>query len=116
MASIEKVLGFKAGSLQKAYVKNVKNIMATGMADDSLTLALNKLLDVCGDDGWKSTPSELLEALRDFEKANNLPGSASILSQRLTSQISGLNANGISVEVGRGKARYIKISKVNATA
>ncbi len=116
LASVEKVLGFKAGILQRAYVKNVKNIMATSMADDSLTLALKELLEGCSEEGWKSSSSELLEALRNYEKSNNLPGSASILSQRLTSQIAGLNANGICIEIGRGKTRYIKVTKVSATA
>lgn len=115
LAAIEKVLGMPEGALQKAYVTNVNETMASGTADDSLTLALQKLLKN-RPKPWKGSASSLLELLQEHESSYYLPKGAGALSQRLKGQEPGLKANGIHLAFGRDKERYIIVSNKKLAA
>lgn len=115
LAAIEKVLGMPEGALQKAYLANVNETMASGTADESLTLALQKLLKNRVEP-WKGSASSLLELLQEHESSYSLPKGAGALSQRLKGQESGLKANGIHLAFGRGKERYIIVSNKKLAA
>lgn len=117
LAAIEKVLGLDAGKLQKAYKLNVRNIMASGTEDDSLTVAMQKLIQsVANDKVWKATPSRLLETLQHHENPMYLPRGAAALTSKLKAQESSLNANGIYFKLGRDTERYVMISGNPMTA
>ena len=111
LAAIEKVLGVGEGKLQKAYKLNVKNIMASGTEDDSLTVAMQKLIkSVANDKIWKATPSRLLETLQHHENPMYLPRGAAALTSKLKAQESSLNANGVYFKIGRETDRYVMVS------
>ncbi|MFA0170728.1 ATP-binding protein [Vibrio splendidus] len=111
LAAIEKVLGLGEGKLQKAYKLNVRNIMASGTEDDSLTVAMQKLIKSAANDKiWKATPSRLLETLQHHENPMYLPRGAAALTSKLKAQESSLNANGIYFKIGRDTERYVMVS------
>lgn len=110
LAAIEKVWGFPEGKLQKAYLKNVKDTMASGTEDDSLTLALQKILEHQKGKAWKGSATDLLNNVQLFDSPYHLPKSAGALSQRLKSQQTSLEANGVYLEFGRSKERFIIVS------
>jgi hypothetical protein len=111
LAALEKVWGWEAGKLQKQYVANVKNIMASGTADDSLTIALQKFIQKqAGNKVWKSTPSGLLETLQQYENQMYLPRGAAALTSKMKAQESSLNANGIYFKMGRGSERFVMVA------
>ncbi|KKC97899.1 hypothetical protein [Photobacterium halotolerans] len=110
ITALEKVWNLPEGNLQKVYQANVKELMASGTADDSLTIALKKLLEKIGTGkAWKGTPSALLSKLQDYEDSMYLPRGAAALSAKLKGQEASLNANGIYFEFGRGAERYIMV-------
>ena len=111
LAAIEIVLGLGEGKLQKAYKANVKNIMASGTEDDSLTVAMQKLIKSAANDKiWKATPSRLLETLQNHENPMYLPRGAAALTSKLKAQESSLNANGVYFKIGRDTDRYVMVS------
>lgn len=111
LAAIETVLGVGEGKLQKAYKANVKNIMASGTEDDSLTVAMQKLIKSAANDKvWKATPSRLLETLQHHENPMYLPRGAAALTSKLKAQESSLNANGVYFKIGRDTDRYVMVS------
>ncbi|MEZ8518219.1 ATP-binding protein [Vibrio cyclitrophicus] len=111
LAGIEKVWSMPEGLLQKAYRANVRELMADGMVDDSLTLSLQKLVSKVGKGKiWKGTPSDLLDTLQELENPMYLPKAPGALSAKLFGQESSLNANGIFIKKGRGAERYVAVS------
>jgi hypothetical protein len=113
LAGLESVWGLSEGLLQKAYRKNVKDIMASGTEDDSLTVAMQKVIaqtKKVSRKNWKSTPSKLLETLQSHENQTYLPRGAAALTSKLRAQESSLNANGVFFKIGRDSERYIIIS------
>lgn len=110
-AAFEKVWSLPEGLLQKAYRANVKELMADGTADDSLTLALQKLLKKVGKGKvWKGSASHLLETLQELENYLYLPKAPAALSTKLFGQESSFNANGIFIKKGRGTDRFILVA------
>ncbi|WP_104039900.1 ATP-binding protein [Vibrio hyugaensis] len=111
LSALEVVLNLPEAQLQKMYAENVKSLMASGTADDSLTIALQKLVKTLGvGEAWQSTPSALLEKLYDFENSQFLPKGAGALSAKLKGQEASLNANGIYLKFGRGSERFVMVS------
>ncbi|MGF1877180.1 ATP-binding protein [Photobacterium frigidiphilum] len=111
LAAIETVLKVGEGKLQKAYRANVKNIMASGTEDDSLTVAMQKLIKSAANDKiWKATPSRLLETLQFHENPMYLPRGAAALTSKLKAQESSLNANGVYFKLGRDTERFVMVS------
>ncbi|MEZ8037795.1 ATP-binding protein [Vibrio splendidus] len=112
LAALERVLNnIEEGQLQKVYRANVKALMASGTADDSLTIALKKLIEETGKGkAWKSSSSALLSKLNQFEDSMYLPKGAGALSAKIKGQESSLNANGIFFKIGRDADRYIAVS------
>lgn len=111
IGALEKVWGVEGGKLQKAYQLNVKSLMASGTADDSLTIALQKLLkQMVSGKVKKFTPSQLLSNLQSHEDSMYLPKGAAALTAKLKGQESSLNANGIYFKFGRDAERYIMVS------
>ncbi|HCM1502551.1 TPA: ATP-binding protein [Vibrio parahaemolyticus] len=110
IGALEKIWKLPEGKLQKVYEKNVESLMASGMADDSLTIAFTALLKKAGGKPWKGKPSELLNKLQEFEESMYLPKGAAALSAKIKGQESSLNANGIYFKFGRDAERYIMVS------
>ncbi|MFB1084383.1 ATP-binding protein [Vibrio diabolicus] len=111
LAAIEKVWSMPEGLLQKAYRANVRELMADGMGDDSLTLALQKLIKKIGKGKvWKGTPSKLLDTLQAEENPMYLPKAPGALSTKLFGQESSLNANGVYIKKWRGAERMIAVA------
>ena len=111
LAAIEKVWSMQEGLLQKAYRANVKELMADGTADDSLTLALQKLIKKTGKGKvWNGTPSHLLDTLQDLENPMYLPKAPGALSTKLFGQESSLNANGVYIKKWRNAERMIAVA------
>lgn len=111
LSTFEVVLNLQDGQLQKVYTNNVKSLMASGTADDSLTIALRQLVgELKGGEALKSTPSALLSKLHEFESSQFLPKGAAALTAKLKGQESSLNANGIFLKFGRHTDRYVMVS------
>ncbi|CAM2965344.1 hypothetical protein [Vibrio mytili] len=84
--------------------------MASGTADDSLTISLQKLVKTLkAGEAWRSTPSALLEKLYEFESSQFLPRGAAALTAKLKGKESSLNANGIHLKFGRDSERHVMI-------
>ncbi|MGS0677213.1 hypothetical protein [Shewanella sp. 125m-1] len=111
LGALEQVLGLAEGKLQLAYQRNVESLMASGMVDDSLTIALQKLIKTLKEgEAWRSTPSGLLTKLQAFENSHFLPKGAAALTAKMKAQESSLNANGIHFKIGRDSERYVMVS------
>ncbi|WP_305370877.1 hypothetical protein [Photobacterium leiognathi] len=111
IGALELVWGMQQGKLQKAYQQNVESLMASGTIDDSLTIAMQKLIKSLNDgEAWKGTPSALLDKLNDFENSIYLPKGPAALTSKIRGQESSLNANGIYFKVGRDSERYVMVS------
>ena len=109
--ALERVWKLPEGKLQKVYQGNVKGLMASGMADDSLTIAFTNLLKkLPNGKAVKYTPSGLLSKLQEHEDGMYLPRGAGALSTKIKGQESSLNANGIYFKFGRKSERYIMVS------
>ncbi|MEZ8383150.1 MULTISPECIES: ATP-binding protein [Vibrio] len=110
IGALERVWKLPEGKLQKVYEKNVESLMASGMVDDSLTIALTSMVKkLCGK-AWKGKPSQLLSKLQEHEDSQYLPKGAAALSAKIKGQESSLNANGIYFKFGRDAERYIMVS------
>lgn len=111
IGALERVLGITAGKLQRVYQQNVELLMASGMVDDSLTIALQKLVkSLKMGEVWKGTPSSLLTKIQEFESSHYLPKGAAALTAKMKGQESSLNANGIYFKLGRDSERYVILS------
>lgn len=111
IGALELVWGWTGGKLQKVYQKNVESLMASGMADDSLTIAFTNLLKkIPNGKAAKYTPAQLLSKLQEYEDSMYLPKGAGALSAKIKGQESSLNANGIYFKFGRGAERYVMVS------
>ncbi|MCL1056800.1 ATP-binding protein [Shewanella gelidimarina] len=111
IGALERIWKLPEGKLQKVYQGNVKALMASGMADDSLTIAFTHLLKtVPSGKAVKYSPSDLLDKLQDYEDGMYLPRGAAALSSKIKGQESSLNANGIYFKFGRAAERYIMVS------
>ncbi|MEZ8790192.1 ATP-binding protein [Vibrio splendidus] len=110
IGALERVWKLPEGKLQKVYEKNVESLMASGMVDDSLTIALTSMVKKLGDKAWKGKPSQLLSKLQEHEDSQYLPKGAAALSAKIKGQESSLNANGIYFKFGRAAERYIMVS------
>jgi hypothetical protein len=108
--ALERIWKLPEGKLQKVYEQNVESLMASGMADDSTTIALKGMTSKLGGKVWKGTPSQLLNKLQENEDSQYLPRGASALSAKIKGQESSLNANGIYFKFGRAAERYIMVS------
>lgn len=110
IGALERVWKLPEGKLQKVYEKNVESLMASGMVDDSLTIALTSMVKKLGGKAWKGKPSQLLSKLQEHEDSQYLPKGAAALSAKIKGQESSLNANGIYFKFGRAAERYIMVS------
>ncbi|WP_318496157.1 ATP-binding protein [Photobacterium leiognathi] len=111
IGALELVWHMPQGKLQKAYQQNVESLMASGTIDDSLTIALLKLIKGLNHgEAWKGTPSTLLDKLYEFESSTFLPKGAAALTAKMKGQESSLNANGIYFKMGRDSERYVMVS------
>lgn len=111
LAAMESVLGQQAGILQLMYKENVKALSASGIKDDALVIALEKLIkSECKEKPWVGTPSMLLSHLADYEPSRYLPSGASALTRKLNTLVVSLEAAGIYFELGKSTERYVKIS------
>ena len=111
IGALELVWQMPQGKLQKAYQQNVESLMASGTIDDSLTIAMQKLIKGLNHgEAWKGTPSALLEKLYEFESCMFLPKGAAALTSKIRGQESSLNANGIYFKMGRDSERYVMVS------
>lgn len=111
LSAMESVLGQKEGTLQLMYQENVKSLSASGIKDDALVIALEKLIKAeCKVKPWSGTPSMLLRHLADYEPSRYLPSGASALTRKLNALEVSLEAAGIYFELGKSTERYVKIS------
>lgn len=113
VAGLEVVLGQKQGTLQLAYERNIARAKETGVADDSLYVALSHFARRYTKSApWHGTPHSLLAALEAqtvIALGSDMPKSAAAMSRRITDLKDSLNSNGIRVERGRATDRYFEV-------
>lgn len=101
-----------------AYRENIRLSAANLIAANPLVYSLDLLMQEQTE--WKGTPTDLLHTLQQLYMQNcidnkfpyGFPTNAILLSKKISLIISDLKSLNIEVEIGRGKARYIIIRKV----
>lgn len=115
--AIELGMGWPEGSFMEAYKANQDKLQKAATTENLLVQTVVEFLAECRGN-WKSTPSELLEALNGFSTAggrNNpkiWPQTAAALSRRLEAQQDALSINDVEVILYRSKHRQVELRRI----
>jgi hypothetical protein len=116
LAAMEQVLELDTCQLQMAYQENLSEAMLDTIQDNPLAAALLSFAEQLPGGAWKGTPTQLLQHLAGATcpdlafSSNGLPKNAIALSKQLKSIEKLLDSQGVSIEFGRDKDRYITIN------
>lgn len=116
LAAMEKVLELATCQLQMAYQDNLSEAMLDTIQDNPLAAALLSFAEHLPGGTWKGTSTQLLQHLAGATcpdlsfSSNGLPKNAIALSKQLKSIEKLLDSQGVSIDFGRNKDRYITIN------
>jgi len=116
LAAMEQVLGLPTCQLQVAYQENLSEAMLDTIQDNPLAAALLSFAEQLSGGTWKGTSTQLLHHLTGATcpdlafSSNGLPKNAIALSKQLKSIEKLLDSQGVNIEFGRNKNRYITIN------
>jgi len=117
LSAMERAMGLPDASLQMAYSGALRQAQLDSLMDNTLAAAL---MEFCGNlktPEWTGTPFKLLSELNQIVPSGTThsrewPENAIALSKRLNALKASLITQGISIELGRGKDRYVIIKKL----
>jgi hypothetical protein len=119
LSATEAALNAPGGSLQHLYVDLIRDAKLETLMDNPLAVTILAFVQKMQEQSWAGTPSdfyETLETLAGFsgQRSRAWPSSAAVMSKRLYGLQAPLAAQGVSIELVRGKEREIVISKTKA--
>jgi len=115
LASVEQVMGLEKSSLQVFYAESLSQHQRDAILEDFLGEHIYTMVTGDSRTQWSGTPAELLSEISSCypehsAEKRKLPATASALSKRLRELADGLKTQGIDVEFGRTKARFVSIT------
>lgn len=122
IAAMEQAEGIPPGIYQALYSEVLQNGQLDTLMDNPLAAAILDFMDKRDDDKfgniqWSGTPSAFLDALnlatdQNLGRSRSWPQNAIALSKRIPALQASLLAQGIRIELSRGKNRTITLTKV----
>ena len=118
LAAMEIALGLDAGSLQKQYVDALKEAQLESLLDNPLAVTIMNFVEGMSTRRWSGTPSDFYEKLTGmssfiYQRSRGWPPTAAAMSKRLHGLQAPLLAQGISIELSRGKERRIVVQRAD---
>jgi hypothetical protein len=118
LAALERVEGVPEGIYQSAYSATMGDILLDGLLDDPVAAAVLEFMEGQSASRWRGTPVELLSELdalvgRRASFARDWPSNEIALGRRLRALEGGLSRQGIVIETGRGRKRWISITRMD---
>jgi hypothetical protein len=115
LAAMEVADGAPPGAYQFEYSDALQNGQRDSLLDNVLASALLEFSESAGE--WSGTSTELLAELNrrtppTTQRSKDWPNNPIALSKRIVAFQASLRTQGIQIELGRGKARNITISRV----
>lgn len=116
LAAMEVALDLNSGTLQQKYVQSLKDAQLESLIDNPLAVTIIHFAEEMPKSQWKGTPTkfyEKLTALAGFtaQRSRAWPPTAASLSKRLHGLQAPLAAQGIFIELERGKDRQIVVER-----
>ena len=113
-AAMESVDGAKEGLYQTLYKENQMQAQLDSLLEHPLAAAMVEFSESLNDE-WKDEPKCLLEELMELvpmavRRSQEWPSNSIALTKRLKALQAGLRSQGIYVEFGRDKKRWISIT------
>ena len=110
-AAMESVQGVTDGAYQELYKANQEQTQLDSLLENPLAAAMVEFAEGL-ERAWRDEPLQLLEELNDLtpmavRKTHEWPSNSIALTKRLKALQAGLRSQGICVEFGRGKKRWI---------
>lgn len=116
LSATEMALQMPGGTLQQLYVDSLREAQLESLLDNPLAVTIIAFADAMEEAVWSGTPTEFyekLESIANFtsQRSRAWPSSAAVMSKRLHGLQAPLLAQGISVELTRGKEREVVLTK-----
>jgi hypothetical protein len=113
-AAMEKVDGVEEDAYQGLYRESLKQAQLDSLLESPLAAAVVQFSESL-DKEWKNEPLHLLEELNELvpmsvRRTQDWPSNSIALTKRLKALQAGLWSQGINVEFGRSKKRWISIT------
>ena len=113
-AAMEQVDGVPESTYQDLYKDNQKQAQLDSLLEHPLAAAMVEFSETLLDE-WRKEPLQLLEELNELvpmsvRKSQDWPSNSIALTKRLKALQAGLRSQGIYVEFGRGKKRWISVT------
>jgi len=117
LAAMERAEGVPEGTYQGAYSATMGDSLLDGLLDDPVAAAVLEFMEGQSAKTWRGTPAELLRELdalvgRRASFARDWPSNEIALGKHLRVLEGGLARQGIVIETGRGRKRWISITHV----
>jgi hypothetical protein len=116
LAAMERVEGVPEGTYQGAYSAAMGDILLDGLLEDPVATAMIDFIDRQSGHGWRGTPAELLKELNEIvgyraSYSREWPSNEISLGKHLRALEGGLARQGIRIETGRGRRRWISVTR-----
>lgn len=116
LSAMEIALGLGTGSLQKQYVDSLKEAQLESLLDNPLAVMIIQFAEEMPKSQWSGTPTKFYDSLTTMAGLNSQrsrawPPTAASMSKRLHGLQAPLAAQGIFIELERGKDRRIVVQR-----
>jgi hypothetical protein len=113
-AAMERTDGVPDGVYQEAYKENLREAQLDSLLENPLAAAVVQFSELLKNE-WKDEPLHLLEELNELtpmsvRRTQDWPANSIALTKRFKPLQAGLRSQGIFVEFGRGKKRWISVT------
>jgi hypothetical protein len=114
LAAMEKVDDAPEGAFQDLYRDNLKQTQLDSLLENPLAAAMVQFFELQGDK-WKNEPMFLLAELSELvpisvRRSQDWPSNSIALTKRLKALQAGLHSQGIYIDFGRDKKRWITVT------
>lgn len=116
LAALERVEGVPEGVYQQAYSASMGDIVLDGLMDDPVATAVIDLVERQPVHSWRGAPAELLKELTEVVgyqagRSREWPSNEIALGKHLRALEGGLARQGIRIETGRGRRRWVSVTR-----
>jgi hypothetical protein len=116
LAAMERVEGVPEETYQRAYSASMGDILMDGLLEDVVAAAVIDFIERQPGHTWRGTPAELLKELNEIvgyraSYSREWPSNEIALGKHLRALEGGLARQGIRVETGRGRRRWVSIAR-----
>jgi len=116
LAGMERVEGVPEGTYQIAYGASMGEVLMDGLLEDPVAAAIIDFIERQPGNHWRGTPADLLMELNEVvgyraSYSREWPSNEIALGKNLRALEGGLARQGIRIETGRGRRRWISITR-----